>query len=292
MTPLLLPPGGNNGQAGPINAQGEILGTVENGTVDPECPPGISLNGITGPQLLHFEGVVWGPNGQISRELKPLPQDSVSTAVWMNDQGQAVGASGRCGNTALPPFAFGPHAVLWSKDGTPQDLGNLGYATQNIGLAVNNVGQVVGASATGPDSTPVNGVHAFYWTHETGMQDLGTLDGDLASGATGINDAGEVIGISIDPNGILSAVVWQNGTIHDLNELIPRSPLYLAFAASINNVGQIAGWGIHKGNGEMHAFVATPTLTASPASVNDGPLQRMPEGFEKLMRGRRGFRRQ
>src|SRR5690242_19442098 len=177
----------------------------------------------------------------------------------MNDVGQAVGVSRRCGNTVLPPLAIGPHIVLWGSDGTPQDLGNLGYLTQNVGLAVNNLGQAVGASGTSPDSTPMNGVHAFYWTQQTGMQDLGTLPGDVVSVATGINDSGEVIGISSAENGILSAVVWQNGTIQDLNDLIPHSPLYLAFAASINSAGQITGWGFHKGNGEMHAFLATPT---------------------------------
>jgi hypothetical protein len=47
-------------------------------------------------------------------------------ALWINDLGQAVGASGSCANTVLPPLALGPHAVLWERDGSVTNLGNLG----------------------------------------------------------------------------------------------------------------------------------------------------------------------
>src|SRR6266481_6020551 len=106
-------------------------------------------------------------------------------ALAINDHGQAVGASGRCENTALPPLAFGPHAVLWENDGSVHDLGNLGAAAGNIGLFINNQGHVVGASSLTADSTPSDGIHAFLWTKGTGMRDLGTLPGDLASGGVG-----------------------------------------------------------------------------------------------------------
>ena len=38
-----------------------------------------------------------------------------------NDVGQAVGVSGRCGNTVIPPFVAGPHSVLWEADGSVHD---------------------------------------------------------------------------------------------------------------------------------------------------------------------------
>jgi hypothetical protein len=60
-------------------------------------------------------------------------------ALWINDLGQAVGVSGRCGNTNLPGVAYGPHAVLWEKDGTPIDLGNLVGTVFNAPLSINNL---------------------------------------------------------------------------------------------------------------------------------------------------------
>ena len=43
----------------------------------------------------------------------------------------------------------------------------------------------------------------------------------------------------------------------DLNTLIPKnSPWYLQNASSINDAGEIIGWGTI--NGEVHAFLATP----------------------------------
>ena len=257
--------GGNNSTVGQINNPGEVAGIAENSTRDPECPPGVAFTG-TGPQVLDFEAVIWGPGqGQI-RELHPLPGDTVGMALWMNDNGQAVGASGRCGNTVLPPLAYGPHAVLWEKDGSVTDLGNLGAAVSNIGLSINNQGQVVGASSLTADSTPSSGVRAFLWTKGTGMRNLGTLPGDVASGGVGINDSGEVVGPSIDKDGNPRAFRWQDDLMSDLNTLVPaNSPLFLLFATGINASGEIAGFGAVKSTCmgdpslcEVHAFLASP----------------------------------
>ncbi len=260
MTPLPLL-GGNNGTVGNINSGGEVAGIAENSTRDPECPPGVSVDG-TGPQVLDFQAVVWAPKqGQI-RVLRPLPGDTVGMALWINDLGQAVGASGSCANTLLPPLAGGPHAVLWERDGSVHDLGNLGGGTGNalavlgnVALAINNQAQVVGASPPPGDTT----VHAFLWNKSTGMRDLGTLPGDVSSGGQGINDSGTVVGLSIDPSGNPRAFVWQNGVMTDLNTIIPDGfPLYLLDAVAINNRGEIVGFGATS-TGDLHAFLATPS---------------------------------
>src|ERR1022692_420275 len=116
MAPLPLL-GGNNGTVGQINNLGEVAGFAENSTRDPECPHGVSVTG-TGPQVLDYEAVIWGTRQGEIRVLSPLPDDTVGMALGINDRGQAVGASGRCANTILPPFAAGPHAVLWERDGS------------------------------------------------------------------------------------------------------------------------------------------------------------------------------
>ncbi len=259
MTPLTLL-GGNNGTVGNINQRGEIVGVAETNTQDKACPA---------PQLLDYQAVVWGPApGQI-RQLGPLPGDTVGVALWINDRGQAVGASGTCANTMLPPLAMGPHAVLWEADGTPVNLGNLGgtgnphLPTGNMALGVNNAGEVVGASVLVGNAI----THAFFWTRETGMRDLGTLPGDVNSAALAVNDRGQVIGISFGAHGPFDGsgrpFLWQNGLMTDLTTLVPAdSPLEVLYAAGINSRGEIAGFGatVH---GDMHALVLTPNDSLS-----------------------------
>jgi probable HAF family extracellular repeat protein len=252
--PLL---GGNNGAVGQINNRGEAAGIAETSHRDSECPPGVAPFTGAGPQVLDFEAVIWGPRQGQVRELRPLPGDTVGEALWINDNGQAVGASGSCANTELPGLAFGPHAVLWEKDGSVTDLGNLGGAVGNIGLSINNQGQVVGASTLTSQSTPSFGTHAFLWTRHTGMRDLGTLPLDVASAGLGINDSGQVVGPSLDASGNPRAFLWQNGKMNDLNALAPGSPLFLLFATGINSSGQIVGFALTS-TFDLHGFLATP----------------------------------
>lgn len=264
MTPLPLL-GGNNGTIGNINQRGEIVGVAENNLQDKAWPA---------PQVLDFQAVVWGPGrGQI-RPLSPLTGDTVSVAFWINELGQAVGASGTCANTMLPPVAFGPRAVLWEADGTPTDLGNLGGTgdpalnTGNMALAVNNREQVVGASVLLGNAI----THAFLWTRETGMRDLGTLRGDVNSAGLAINDLGEVVGISYGPRGPFDGsghpFVWRNGMMTELKTLIPAdAPLSMAFAGGLNNRGEIAGFG-RTAQGDFHGVVLTPNRDGTGAASN------------------------
>jgi probable HAF family extracellular repeat protein len=255
--------GGVNAGWGSINNLGEVAGYAENKNRDPNCPSGLAPNG-SGPQVLDYEAVIWGPGKNEIRELHPFPGDTVGVAFWINDKGQAVGMSGTCANTQLPGPAASAHAVLW-ENGTVTDLGNLGGTANpallgvgNAALAINNRGQVVGTSALAGNTTH----HAFLWTGETGMRDLGTLPGDIVSAGLGINNRGEVIGNSISPPGLPTGnphpFLWQDGVMADLNTLIPAdSPLQLLTAFSINDRGQITGIGVTSG-GDVHAYLMTP----------------------------------
>jgi len=248
--------GGPNGTVGAINAAGIAAGIAETSTRDPECPLGKAPGG-TGPQVLDFEPVIW--QGDQVRKLPLLPGDKVGVAIWINDNGQVSGASGSCANTAPPPIAFGPHAVLWERDGTVTDLGTLGGTVDfeanigNNGLSLNNLGQVVGVSALKGNLTQ----HGFLWNRGSGMRDLGTLPGDEQSVATNINDRGQIVGISVGENGP-RAYLWENGTMTDFNDLVgPDSPLYVLFAFGINNGGDVIGFGVNE-NGDTHAYIARP----------------------------------
>jgi probable HAF family extracellular repeat protein len=246
LTALPTLPGGHNTSAFGLNNRGQVVGWAENGTSDATC--------ATPFQVLQFEAVIWGPNGGI-RELRPLSGDTVGFAFGINDDGQAVGGSGLCSNTSLPPVnPASPHAVLWEKDGSPTDLGNLGGAFI-LASAVNNRGEVVGGAQSSKDGN----THAFLWTKDTGTQDLGIFPGDFLTVppcCNTINNRSQVVGFSIGGSG-MRAILWQDKVLIDLNTLIPAgSGWYLLAANSINDAGEITGFGLI--NGSVHAFLATP----------------------------------
>src|SRR3954471_2345336 len=114
LKPLPSLPGGNNAFAININNRGQVIGASENGIRDPTC-----LAGGTPFQVYQFEAVVWDRHDSPARKLDPLPGDTVGFAFGINEEGQVVGTSGLCSETALPPAPTGRHAVLWERDGTP-----------------------------------------------------------------------------------------------------------------------------------------------------------------------------
>ena len=278
MTPL-QPLGGTNSGVSGINSHGEIVGLAETATKDAECPATALPNGI-GPLQFDYEAVIWGPGpGQI-RELSPEAGDTVGIANGINDNGQTVGVSGRCGNTVPPGFVAGPHAVLWDADGTVHDLGSFGgtsnlaiAAVGNAAIAINNAGTVVGTSAL-----PGNQLNQpFIWTSSTGMQHLQLLQGDVVGAGLSINNQGEAVGASITQGGpatgFPSAVLWQNGaggTVTDLNNYIAGTAFesgHLLTAFAISDTRAIVGFALTP-TGEIHGFLATPCNLNSAGCQN------------------------
>jgi probable HAF family extracellular repeat protein len=260
-------PGGNNASAFDVNDLGQVVGFSENGVQDSTCAT------ATPYQQLRFEAVIWGPNDQIQKKLSPLEGDTVSFALGINDNGQAVGWSGLCSNTtsyAAPTGPAAPHAVLWESDGSPTDLGHLEGeppGVYNIATSINNRGEVVGWACVGPSTNPATCIeHGFLWTRETGMQDLGIFPGAIATGppcCNTINNKGEIVGTAIFASPTSScplyecAVVRQGNMWVDLNTLIPAdSGWYLVCAQGVNDAGEITGFGVI--NGEVHAYLAIP----------------------------------
>jgi len=232
--------GGNNSAATGANNHGLVVGLAENTTQDPNC---------VSPQVLDYQAVVW--RGDTIHELTPISGDAIGVAIAVNDNGQIVGGTGMCGSGPGIGPAF-IHAVVW-KNHLPTDLGNLGGAFNNVAYAINNRGQVVGASDLAGDNTG----HAFLWQKGV-MTDLGTLPGDFLSAALAINDNGQVVGQSCDVNFNCRAFLWQNGVMSDLNAIAVGSPLYLIAAADINSRGEIVGTGVDPNSGEPLAFAAVP----------------------------------
>jgi len=284
-------PDGNNANVFWINNAGEISGVAENGTFDPSCST------VTPFQVYRFQPVIWGPNGDIQRVLSPLVSngDNVAYAFTINDHGQAVGTSGLCSTTGLPPFAINnttaSHAVLWDRDGSVTDLGSLG-GSMNIASSINNQGAVVGTSPSLTDGT----IHAFRWTWQTGMQDYGAYPGAVAT-VPGcchtINDRGEIVGFSIEPDNPYfgRALIWQDSQPKDLNDFVsdPGPFVHLTGAFSINNAGEIVCGGITS-KGEIHACLAVPNEQAQKECASPGRRDMAPiDNAREFLLHRRGL---
>jgi probable HAF family extracellular repeat protein len=241
--------GGNNAAALQINDRGEIAGIGEEGHPDKTCVP---------PQVLDQVAVIWGPRKDEIRELPPYGNDTEAVASGINEKGEVVGTSGKC-KINLPMGAI--EAILW-RNGRPINLGNLGGRRFNIGFSINNKSEVTGQANTGRHcchGLPV--FHAYLWRKGV-MRDLGTLPGDPASLGNSINNKTQIVGLSETPSTV-RGFLWQNGTMYDMNDLIPADAHFLVQETlGINDRGQIAGYGLNA-KGYLRAFLATPCDAAN-----------------------------
>jgi probable HAF family extracellular repeat protein len=262
MTALPPFPGGYNSYATGANNRGQVVGWAENGVHDSTCD--------TAAQILQFRAVIWGPNGEM-QELQPLPGDTTSAATAINDKGQVVGISGRCGVAVGGVSAA--HSVIW-ETGVPTNIGDLGGHTWNTPTAINNDGVVVGFSLPA-DQEGTRFYRAFVWTKEAEIKMLDQIDGDVRSAALGITDDGQIVGFSRTAAAVLRAVIWENSNadIENLNDLAAPGSPYLLIAGDLNNSGRIAGY-----TGDGFGFLATPSDSPTPAgasSARTGPQARV-----------------
>jgi probable HAF family extracellular repeat protein len=167
-----------------------------------------------------------------------------NTARGINNLGQLVGqidGDGILNDTTVNT------AALWEKDAQGNyvltNLGNFG-AEQSIARDINDKGQIIGWTINGSGSTATN--HAFL-VDNGNFVDIGGFGG-LITQTADINQRGQVVGYSQNADGEDRAFLWQNGNIHDLNDLIGGltyngSTVTLSRATGINNKGQIVGYG-------------------------------------------------
>lgn len=208
-------------------------------------------------------------------DLQPLGA-STSSATGINDRGQVVGEADQraflwAAGTAIDLGTLGGawadaqginttgqivggadiadgtrHPFLY-QDGRMTDLGTLG--DYGVGSCINDAGQVVGWYFPGERSFLLSG---------GAMGDIGTLGGSL-SRAVAMNNAGHVVGWStLSPGSdARHAFLYRNGTMHDLNALIPPDSGWVLFEAhDINDAGRIVGTGVI--DGQIHAFLMIP----------------------------------
>jgi probable HAF family extracellular repeat protein len=272
--------GGTDAQAILINELGQVVGDSYTSSAPSQYCASVGFALTTG-------SFIWDKN-QGMRDLGNLG-GTCTLAADLNNRGQVIGISGLAGEQFQ-------HAFFW-ENGSLQDLGGSLGGNNTGAFVVNDKGQAVGFANLSGDIV----FHATLWRRVGEMTDLGTLGTDQCSYATGINNRGQVVGGSIsDCSDGFRAFLWEQGTIFDLNALIPPgSSLYLTQTYTIDDRGEIAGEGDDAaGNG--HAFLLIPCdgnhpgvegcdyslVDAATAAPTSAPRQ-VPGGAQRLPQSRR-----
>jgi probable HAF family extracellular repeat protein len=239
MTDLGALPGGSDSQAILINEAGQVIGYsyTGSGPSSPLCPFPL----VTG-------SFIWEPGTGV-KDLGNLG-GTCTLANDINQRGEIVGSALLTGDQAQ-------HAFLW-RNGTIQDLGGSLGGDFTGAFALNEAGNAVGFAYLQGDAA----FHAALWEKIGDLTDLGVIGSDLCSYAAAINSHAQVVGSSLATcdadTGAVRAILWENGSLFDLNTLIPSdSALQLGFTQTINERGEIAGTGSDI-EGNQHAFLLIP----------------------------------
>jgi len=271
--------GGQNSIAYGANERGQAVGLAETSSTDPNAEDfcGFKALGLpsAGTTCLPF---LW----QYAITV-PLPTLGGNNGVAnrVNKHGTVAGYAE---NTTLDPTCPGPQKlqfkpVIWV-DGEAQELPTSPGDLEGLAEAVNDNGQVVGASgacaAFNVNSyMSLQPLHALLW--ETGtVTDLGNLGGTGHGGgilAYNINNQGQVVGLS-DLHGDTSfhAFLWARGTgMQDLGTLPGDAS---SFAIGLNDEGDVTGSSLDANFNPRaylwHKGTMTDLNTLIPA---DSPLQ-------------------
>lgn len=227
-----------------INERGQVIGYSYKDTT---TPGGCRNLELTTP-VLDMGAFIWDSEHGM-RDLGNFG-GTCTFATALNNHGQVVGSSNVSGDRYPRPF-------LW-ENGVLRDLGGSLGGNGGSATRINEKGEAVGLASLPGEAT----FHATLWRGVGQMTDLGTVDNDSCAFGWGINDKTQIVGISSPADcgnfDISRAFLWESGSIVDLNTLIPpNSPLYLLYAYTINNRGEIAGDG-QDAAGVAHGFVLIP----------------------------------
>jgi uncharacterized membrane protein len=184
----------------------------------------------------------------------PSYSPSGTTAVAINNLNQVTGNTGYF------------DSFFWSQETGFTLINAPGPGGYSGASDINNLGQVVGGAGA-----PSAGVEGYVWSLNGPDFNIGLLpDIDPGLGGTfavGINDQSHVVGYEGSSSTLESrAILYEEGTLYDLNNLIPaNSGWTLETAFDINNQGQILGTGVF--NGQEQDFLLSPISGTDPEPI-------------------------
>ena len=257
--------GGVNSSAfGSPNAIGQVVGQAETSHSDPNgedfCgfyASGAPLSGTT------CRGFLW-QDGRM-RPLSTLGGYN-GAASAINNQGEVAGnAETATTDSTCPPYdpAKGQYQVLQDKpvvwkNGHIEELPTYGGDPDGFAIAINDHGQVAGASGVCSTFNVINGlyfspVHALLWDHGN-VINLGSLGGSFGNQAHGMNNRGEVVGASdLAGDSVFHGFVWSQST--GMRDISPVEGDKYSVALAINDRGVVSGVSIDATFTTLHAFV-------------------------------------
>ena len=234
-----LPGGGYESRAVSVNSRGQVAGSATNLIPDVNSFAVDSLF-LLAPYPFQSRAFIWDSAAGMT-ELGTLGTGQDSAAYAINEQGQVIGYSykdtttpGGCQTLELSTAVLDMGAFIWDRQHGLQDLGNFG-GTCTFASAINNRGQVVGASNTSGDLY----ARPFIWENGI-MRDLGGSLGGLGASATRINELGEVVGSANLPGeATFHATLWR--AVGQMSDLGTLDNDLCAFGWGINDKGQVVG---------------------------------------------------
>ena len=247
---LLLPPAYCSGAAYSITGLGTISGydtkTVPTAINSSGQVVGVAQSDTT--NSLPYHAFLYS-NGSI-HDLQTFGGTN-SRADGINQSGEVVGTAN------LPASGGNPEqsqAFVYNGAGL-QPLGSLVPGGASQGWGINNLGQVVGNSATSTNSQLFNTVFLY---SAGGMQDLGNL-GALSSSITAgqINDSGQMAGTYFQAsNNAPRGFVYSGGVLQTIGTFGGSQ----SFARAMNSSGQVVGFADLSGDTIIHAFLFDGTM--------------------------------
>jgi probable HAF family extracellular repeat protein len=277
--------GGKNSSAfGSPNAIGQVVGVAETSHSDPNgedfCgfyASGAPLSGTT------CRGFLWEDGWMIP--LSTLGGHN-GAASAINNQGDVAGnAETERKDPTCPPYdpGQGQYQVLLDKpvvweNGHIKELPTYGGDPDGFAIAINDHGQVAGASGVCSTFNLINGlylspVHALLWDHGK-VTNLGSLGGKFGNQAHGMNNRGQVVGSSdLAGDAVFHGFVWSQST--GMRDIPPVAGDTYSVALAINDSGEVGGVSIDQTFTNLHAFVL---LDGMPTDLNtlistDSPLE-------------------
>ena len=236
--------GGQDAFPSLINQHGQIAGFSYTDSV---------AQPTTGFPTLH--PFLW-EKGKGMKDLGSLGGTNTASVNGLNERGEVVGGSLLAGDLINHPFLWDGKKLI---DLVTPPFG--GSANGESGW-INEAGEVVGIAgipAPCPGSNPPQeAAHAFLWRHGV-MTDLGGLQDNSISQANFINSRSQIVGDSAPCDfSSVAAFLWEDGSLVDLNTLIPaNSSFYLFTSSFIDDRGEIAAFGTLP-NGDTHAVLLIP----------------------------------